>query len=74
MEILIDDASPQFEYVSAGQQPQGLSGTWHNAYQSEGQYGPGVGVGVGIGIGATSSSYQRRIGSSGSRRVKADTG
>lgn len=43
MEILIDDASPQFEYVSAGQQPQGISGTWHNAYQSEGQYGPCLG-------------------------------
>jgi hypothetical protein len=36
MEILVDDISPQINYISTGQEPVGEKGTWDNGYKGKG--------------------------------------
>ena len=37
MEILIDDISPQINYITTGVEPVGVQGTWDNGYARKGE-------------------------------------
>lgn len=42
MEILIDDISPQINYITTGVESVGVQGTWDNGYARKGEKVKGV--------------------------------